>query len=254
MRKLLFFSLFLSTVITAKAQSFEVGLSVGPSIYNGDISVTLQNFLPQTRLAVGAFGRYFFNSSIAARGNVYMGQIFADEKAYPASAYRGQRGFSFKTSYTEISAQGEWHILKMDRDFSFSFTEEDPFITLYGYAGPAFTFFNNTTDFNVPNPVKDDVSADRDAQYSKSALALMGGGGLRMQLNDRLAIGGEMGFRRSFSDYLDGISKLVGPRVKDYYFVGGVTVSWKFDGLSGGNGGYGRGRGGRRKGFGCPTF
>ncbi len=252
MRKLLCLVLFVSSFSILKAQSFEVGLSVGPSMYNGDISVTVGNFLPQTRFAAGLFGRYFFNSSFAARGNVYMGQVFGDEKNHGASAYRTQRGFSFKSSYTEISAQGEWHLLKIDRDFSFSFTEEDPFITLYGYAGPAFTMFNNVTDFNVPNPIVEDVSADRDAIYSKSAFALMGGAGVRMQLNDRLAIGGEFGFRRSFSDYIDGISKLGGPRVKDYYFIGGVTVSWKLQSLGGG-GGRG-GNWGRGRGMGCPTF
>ena len=247
------FVLFSKFLLTA--QSFEAGILLGTSFYNGDIDVNLKNVFQQLKPAGGLFGRYYLTSSFAIRGQLMIGQIYGDEKKYPASTYRQTRGFSFTSPITEIGAQVEWHAIKLDKGFQFE--SDDPFISAYGFGGLGLTMFKPNTDYNEPNPIIDDVSIDKFAVYKKNTTSLIGGVGVKLKLTDQLGIGGEFGFRKAFTDYLDGISKLSG-KAKDYYYIGGLTLSWTFGG--GGFSGFGRGGGGGgnwRKGgkrVGCPTF
>lgn len=247
--------LFFSINTILGAQSFEAGLVLGTSFYNGDIDVNPKNLLPQIRPAAGFFGRYHLTSSWALRGHIFLGQIYGDEKKYPASSYRQERGFSFNSPLTELGAQVEWHSIKLDKNFQFE--SDDPFISLFGFGGLGMAFFNPKTDFNEPNPIYDDVSVDRDAQFKKRTASLIVGAGMKIRLTDQLGIGTEFGVRKAFSDYLDGISKLSG-KANDFYYIGGVSVYWVFGGEGFGGGGGFRGGSGnwqkRGKRVGCPTF
>lgn len=234
--------------------SFEAGLFVGASVYNGDIDVGLHNFLPQMRPAVGVLGRYYLWPNIALRGQFNAFKLYGDEGKYPSSSYRKQRGFSFETPVREVVLQGEWHIFHLDKNLRFD--KDASFISLYGFGGVAGVFFNPKTDYNEPNPLFEDVSADKNANFSKRTLALLGGGGVKMMLNDRLALGGEVSVRRSNSDYLDGISKVINSRATDYYLVTGVTLTYAFGGGEGGKNGvqYSRGSKNIRRFTNCPRF
>lgn len=240
------------------AQSFEAGILLGTSFYNGDIAVTTKNLVPQLRPAAGFYGRYHLNASWAARGHVFLGQLYGDEKKHPASIYRQQRGFSFNSPITEIGAQLEWHLLKFDRNFQFE--SDDPFISLFGFGGLGAAFFNPKTDYNEPNPIYDDVSVDKNAQYKKNTGSLIAGAGLKIKITDQLGLSTEFGIRKTFTDYLDGISKLSG-KANDFYYIGGISLYWNFSEGGFGNGGGGsmfRGGGGnwgkKGKRVGCPTF
>lgn len=256
MKKIILFTLFVNLSVFGFAQKFEAGIAAGTAFYNGDLDVSPSNVFKQMKPVVGVFGRYYIIPSLAIRGQAYFGQLMANEKLYSSSAYRKERGFSFTSPITEASIQAEWHALKFDR--SFVLEDEDPFLSLYGFGGAGLSLFNPKTDFNEPNPIIDDVSIDRDAVYSKNTASLIGGAGIKLNVTDRLGIGAELGGRKIFTDYLDGISKLSGA-AKDYYFFTTLNLSWKFGGGGGGfslfNGGGGGGnwhRGGRR--VGCPTF
>jgi hypothetical protein len=249
MRKSILVLLVLIAQIKAFSQ-IEAGAFLGVSAFNGDIDVTIQNVMPQLRPAFGLYGRYYLSPSWAVRAQLFRGQLFGDEKKHPSSSYRATRGFSFTSPITEVSVQGEWHILKFDN--TLRLTDDDPFISFYGLGGFGGSFFNPKTNFNEPNPIHDDVSADKNASYSKNALALIGGGGAKMSINQNLSVGLEISARKSMSDYLDGISKLAG-KAKDYYFFGGITLGWTFSNDAGlvGKGGWKR-RTDRHSG--CPMF
>ena len=254
MKKFLFLIIILTSNVILKAQSFEAGLALGTAYYNGDLDINAGNVLKQMRPVAGVFGKYNFNSSWAVRGQVYFGQLMADEKKYSQSSFRQTRGFSFNSPLTEVSAQAEWHSIKLDR--SFAIDTDDPFLSFYGFGGAGVSLFDPKTDFNEPNPIVDDVSIDKNAKFSKSVPSMMGGAGVRMRLTDQLGIGFEIGGRKIFSDYLDGISKLSGPAT-DYYFFNTLTVSYRFDGGGLFGGGYRGGnwsRGGGRRRVGCPNF
>ncbi len=257
LKSTLIFTLFISLHTAITAQSLEAGLVLGTSFYNGDIDVNPKNIFPQIRPAAGVFGRYHLTSSWALRGHVFLGQLYGNEKKYPASTYRQERGFSFSSPLSELGAQVEWHAIKLSKNFQFE--SDEPFISLYGFGGFGLALFNPRTDYNEPNPIYDDVSIDRDAQFKKSTASLIIGSGMKIRLTDQLGIGTEFGVRKAFSDYLDGISKLSG-KANDFYYIGGVSVYWIFGGegfSSGGGGGFRGGSGNwqkRGKRVGCPTF
>lgn len=233
MKKLLIFT-FLLSLMRLNAQ-VDVGLFAGSVFYNGDIDVTPKNAIPQMRPALGVFGRLAFTPSFAVRGQATYATVYGNEKVYPSSDYRAKRGFSFKTPTIEISAQMEWHFLKLDKGFYLD--DQDPFFSVYAFGGAGVAFFNPKTDFNEPNYVIDDVSADKNAHFSKTTLVLPGGVGLKMKLTPSIVFGLEGSFRKTSTDYLDGISKLIASRSKDYYFFTGMTISYNFDGSNGYSGG-----------------
>lgn len=258
MKQLIILAFFVSLTYFGKSQNFEGGIAVGTAFYNGDLDVGASNVFKQIKPAIGVFGRYYVNPSLAVRGQFYNGQLMANEKLYSSSVFRRERGFSFTSPISELSLQAEWHALKFDR--SFVLEDEEPFLSLYPFAGAGMSFFNPKVDFNEPNPIVDDVSVDRDAVYSKQVLSMIGGAGIKVSVTERMSAGLEVGGRKIFTDYLDGISRLSGA-AKDYYFFATLNLSWKFGGGSGGgfslfNGGGGGGgnwgKGGRRSG--CPTF
>ena len=235
MKKSLLLFLCFSINIISYAQNFEAGLFVGGAFYTGDIDVKPKNFLPQSRMAVGVFGRYPFNSSLTLKAQLTHGQLYGDEKKYPSSNYREQRGFNFKTQLTEISTQLEWHFLKLDK--SFYIEDNDPAISLYVFGGAGAAFFNPKTNFNEPNPIVDDVSLDKDARFSKVTPIIPFGMGSKVRIGESLMIGIEGGIRTPFTDYLDGISRLIAAKFRDYYFFAGMTISYEFSGGGGYSGG-----------------
>jgi opacity protein-like surface antigen len=251
MRTFLFLLLLITNITISKAQNIEAGLFLGTSLYNGDIDVNVKNAFQQMRPAVGIYGKYILSPAVAVKAQFYHGTLYGDEKKYPASDYRQTRGFSFESPINEISLQGEWHFLNLDKGFAID--NGDPFVSLYAFGGLGGAFFNPTTNYNEPNPVKEDVSLDKNAVYSKSTLALLGGVGAQFRLTDTWYLGAEMSVRKTFSDYLDGISLLGGPKVKDYYYFMGLTVGYRFGGDSGLVGNSGRWNRSRNK-TGCPTF
>jgi Domain of unknown function (DUF6089) len=237
MKQLLILSFVFSIQIISVAQNFEAGLFVGGASYSGDVDVRPKYILPQMRMAVGIFARYPFNSSWALKAQLTHGQLYGNEKLYATSSYRAQRGFSFKTQLTELNAQMEWHFLKMDK--SFYIDDNDPSISIYGFSGLGLSFFDPKTDFNEPNPIVDDVSLDKEAVYNKMTPVIPLGFGAKMRVGESLMIGIEGGVRVPFTDYLDGISRLIAAKFRDYYFFTGLTLSYELNGggssYSGGN-------------------
>jgi Domain of unknown function (DUF6089) len=251
MRTFIVLFLLSTTIFTSKAQNLEVGLLLGTSFYHGDIEVTPKYIFQQIRPAYGVYGKYLFSPKIAVRAQFWRGTLFADEKQYPASAYRQTRGFSFESPISEVSVQGEWHLLNLDKGFAFD--NDDPFMSFYVFGGVGGGFFDPKTNYNEPNPIFDNVAIDRDTIVSTSSLALLAGGGVQFKLSDSWYLGAEAGIRKTFSDYIDKVSRLAGPRVKDYYFFTGITIGYRFGGDSGLVGNSGRWNRSRNK-TGCPTF
>jgi hypothetical protein len=242
--------LFLATLSTPlRAQSWEVGTTLGCSLYNGDIPVELTTVLNQVRFGGGLFVRRRVNWLFAVRAQANAGQLFTDEKRFGSSEWKKKRGFGFTSPIYEVALLPEIRPFKIGN------------IEFYGFLGVAFAAFNPKTDFNEPNPVAfaspdyaDRIAADKKANFSHATLSIPIGGGLQWFINERFAIGGEVGGRKTFSDYLDGISIVASPKSKDFYFLGGLTLSYFLgEGNSFANN---SGRNGRKKNgsVNCPTF
>ncbi len=243
--------LFVGSISTPiVAQNWEVGTTIGGSLYNGDIDVTFLTAPHEVRFGAGIFARYHVNHIWALRLQANAGTLFADEKNFGSSVWKSRRGFSFTSPIYEIA------ILPELRPFRYGNIEP------FGFFGLGFAAFSPTTNYNDPNPtadlvrdINDRIALDKTAVFSHTTFSLPIGGGIQWFVNDRFAIGAEAGGRKTFSDYFDGISISGGATSKDFYFFGGLTLSYLFGGGSGFSGDWGK-FGGSNKGGGvrCPSF
>ena len=230
---------FLSALAASYAQNSEIGLLLGGTAYRGDIEVRPNTMFQQMRPVAGGFYRYRPSKHIALRGQLQVGQLYADEKRFVIPSvdnWRERRGVSFTTLLVELSVLPEWRIFSIgDVDF-------------YAFSGVSGFYFKPNVNYNEPNPVIGDKNLDKNAQYSNFSWAIPIGGGLQWFMNEKTAIGFEISGRKAFTDQLDGLSLSGNPKVKDYYFFGNLTVSTFFGNKQ--RGSVGRGN----KNIGCPTF
>ena len=212
----LFSFIFLSNI--ASAQNFEIGLTLGLTTYNGDIDVTTGNLGSALRPAVGLVGKYRLSNNFLLRGQVLTGTLAASEKNHPV-AWRQERGFAFKAQTTELAVMLEWELLNKGR------------FSVFAFGGVGVAFFNPETNYNQPNPyILTDINADAKANYKKITPALPVGLGFKYMLKNNFNLSFEMGYRKVFTDYLDGISTIANPNKKDAYFISAVTLTKAFGG------------------------
>lgn len=235
------FTLFLFVNIQSifSQANTELGVTAGTSFYTGDIAVT-SSVLSQLGFGGGIFAREHMGK-FAVRGQLLFLSMRGDEKRFPTAEKFVKRGFNFKTSLVELSLLPEW------RPFSFGNLDFYIFAGVSGAMLRTKTFFN---DYTPAANVEEDL-----AKASKFALSIPVGGGLQLFLNETTAISGELGTRKSLSDYIDGISQTANPKSKDYYFYGGLSFSkfFRTEGLGKGRGRMG-GRSMRNSKVSCPTF
>jgi hypothetical protein len=231
------------------AQNWEVGTTLGGSLYNGDIDVTMTTAPSQIRFGGGIFARYHINRFFAMRLQANAGTLFADEKNYGSSAWKTRRGFSFTSPIYEIA------LLPEIRPFRIGNVEP------FGFVGLGFAAFNPITDYNDPNPtadlvrdINDRIAIDKTTSFARTTFALPIGAGFQWFINDRFAVGAEFGGRKTFSDYFDQISVSGSAASKDFYFFGGVTLSVLFGGGSGFAGEWSQLGGKKGGGVRCPSF
>ena len=232
------------------AQNWEIGTTLGGSLYNGDIDITPKTSVNQVRFGGGIFVRYHVNNWFGLRLQANAGTLFADEKNFGSSAWKTHRGYSFSSPIYEIALLPQIH--------PFRFGNFEPYVFL-GLAGASF---EPTTNYNEPNPTADlepdiqtRIALDKTATFSRTTLAIPIGGGVQWYVNDRFAVGAEFGGRKTFSDYLDKIHASSGGNANDFYFFGGITLSYLFGGGNGFSGNWGGGNGGWKGGsVSCPKF
>lgn len=240
--KNLFLIFFIATHSVLFSQNTELGLLLGASVYTGDIEVSPKNFLPQTRPAVGIFGRQHFNEKWAIRALFAIGGVTGDEKKYPTSTERERRAFKFKGTIAEFAVLPEWRPLSFGN------------VHFYVFTGLAATYTNPKSSFNdqsssSTNPA---IVEDQNQKYPKIAVSIPAGGGLQWNINETTGLGAELGLRKTFTDYIDGFSATVNPNSNDFYFLGGITFS-KFFSLGNNRIGTKRTRY-QRRGVNCPSF
>ncbi|HHH50138.1 MAG TPA: OmpA family protein [Saprospiraceae bacterium] len=222
--RLLFLYLFFSTLLSA--QNWEGGIFLGGSSYLGDLVETNTPDFGETNIGVGLLIRNHINNKLAVRTNLTLARITGDDKNFTS---RVNRGFNFKSSLSEVSLILEWAPFAKAR-----FNSDGSFrkgITPYIYGGMGAAFIKPEVNFNqndAPASLQTRIQADKDAKIPKAIFAFPLGGGLKFNLNKSWGMGLDLGVRPTQSDYLDGISLSANPKKKDWYLLGGLTISGRF--------------------------
>ncbi len=268
----------------AFSQSVHIGLFGGISNYQGDL-IDKYYVGKLTKPAFGLTGTYEVSDRVNVRAGITFAKI-AGHDQYLSKEYLRARNLSFESKLTEFSLLGEFNVFNLN---SIRWT---PYI----FGGLAVFKFNpytydttNTKHFLKPLSTEGQgLDQYPDSKpYSLTQFAIPVGGGIKYAINDRIRLGLEVGFRKTFTDYLDDVStnyvdaadllaargpKAVelayragelpggnttyptkgsqrgGAEQQDIYYFTGLHLTYR---LGGGDGFMG---GGSKKGLGCPVI
>lgn len=208
-----YFILFLALLIalTSNAQrkkrTAEVGVFLGGSYYIGELNPT-RHINQFTKPAGGFVFRYNINKRLAARANFLFGNIEGHD-SFSNSEAAQQRNLSFKSPINELSAQLEFNF--MDYQIGMEKHKFSPYI-FFGIAGFKFNpqgQLNNNWVALQPLGTEGqglEGGASR-KKYKLIQMSIPFGVGAKANLSKNIGLAFEWGMRKTFTDYLDDVSK-----------------------------------------------
>jgi hypothetical protein len=198
--------LILFNNVKLNAQSRELGLLLGGAYYIGDLNPVFHFY--GTRPAIGILFRKHINYRYAYKVACYFGQIQAKDKN-SFNQFQRERNLDFKSRIVELSGQLEFNFLKYHGDdprYPFS-----PFVFI-GFG--VFNFYPKGSLNNRWEPLRKNNTESEGAggiyknkQYSLIQPAIPFGVGLRYAINKRFNLSFEWALRKTFTDYLDDVSR-----------------------------------------------
>jgi hypothetical protein len=249
------------------AQELELGVFSGFSVYSGDLSRSeFGLYFRDMRAAFGAYGRYHFSPAWALRASVNVGNLEGDD----ATGHNPQRGLHFRSRIAEYHLSAEyspWQLRGAQGAFQlaphliagigfFRFNPEGRIDGEWIPLQPLGTEGQGLPGYPTP--------------YALTGLILPIGLGVKMMVGERLTVGLELSGRKLFTDYLDDVSsqyvkyqdvlagngalaaRLSNPNIdpssdvntelgyrrggsfNDWYYMGGITLGFRFAGRDGG--------------------
>jgi len=281
MRKLLFVSLFCFSCVLSFSQ-VHIGLFGGIGNYQGDL-INSAYVSKLTRVAVGVTGEYELSNKLSLRAGFTFAQVAGDDQ-YNSKDDLKLRNLSFESNITEFSLLAQYYTFGFENRRWSPYVFGG--IAVYHFNPYILTVDDEKIFLKPLSTEGQGLSNYPEAKpYSLTQLALPFGGGVKFALNDNIRIGAEVGLRKLFTDYLDDIStnyadendlraergdlavqlayrgdEVVGGNPtypakgaqrggvdqKDWYYLTGLTLSFRL-----GSGGGGLFSGGKGK-YGCP--
>jgi opacity protein-like surface antigen len=231
---LLFFYGNSETYAQIDLSKFEIGLTGGTFIYQGDLTPSPIGSYRTWRPAVNLFVNRIVNSSFSLRTSLFYGGLSGDDAAYDNPDWRQQRAFNFHATAWELSELLVWNAWSTDRKF-----------TPYVFGGVGLSFLNIKRDYSHFNGeffASEDLSSKLAEDLSHNPPTLIPvvpvGIGVQYSLRKNLSLIGETSYRFTRTDYLDGFSQAGNPELYDHYQSHTIGVLYKF---------------GKKNSLNCPT-
>lgn len=190
---------FVICTCTANAQNFWVDLFAGATNYQGDLQDKRYTF-NQANFAGGGGITYDISDHFSTRLHLLFGKISAHDKF----GKNQERNLSFASGIFEAQAALQFYLWPLNSRS----------VTPYAFAGLGLFHFNPYTldstgskYFLKPLSTEGQGFVDGRNAYSLTQLSIPFGGGLKLSLTDDLNVGLELGLRKTFTDYLDDVSK-----------------------------------------------
>lgn len=260
--KKLFLLLVGGIPVLAHAQRWNVTAFGGVANYQGD----LQEKRITTNQSHASFGlglQYDFSPYLSARAGALYGRVSGDDKL-SKDPMQVARNLNFSSHLVEGQLLAEFRFLDIDRRK----------FTPYIFAGVAVFGFDPNTKDSLGNTYYLQPYTTEGVSYKRTQFALPFGGGIKLKVNDRLILGYEIGLRKTATDYLDDLSDRYvdrdlllaakGPKavelayrggelkdgdpvypaagtvrggadVKDWYYLQGLTLTYRLNNLPFGN-------------------
>jgi hypothetical protein len=198
----------LSGLAQHQKKSVEIGLFLGGCYYIGDLN-PMGHFNQFTKPGSGIVVRYNINSRLAARANLLFGNVEAHD-SYSNSLAAQQRNLSFRSPINELSAQLEFNFL------NYSIGDEKKKFSPYIFLGIAGFNFNPQGELYNGDWVRlqplgtEGQGLDEGAtkkKYKLTQFSIPFGVGAKVNLSKSIGVSFEWGMRKTFTDYLDDVSK-----------------------------------------------
>lgn len=206
---IIFITLFstISGVAQRKKTSSELGLFLGGSYYIGDLNPN-GHFSQFTKPAGGLIYRYNFYSRYSVRLNALYGNIEAHD-SYSDSPSQVQRNLNFKSDIIELSAQFEFNFQ------NFEIGSDKKMVSPYIFLGLGGFFFNPKGKYldgwvglrDLRTEGQGLKGGAKKNRYSKIQISVPFGLGVKAVFSKGIGIAFEWGMRKTFTDYLDDVSK-----------------------------------------------
>ena len=269
MRNLLFiFIISLIGFNSAKAQYLEYGIGIGGSVYWGDLNAPdLGTNLSNMHFAAQAMAKLNFSKYLAVKGNLLYGKLSGDD-ANSYLEWQKQRNLDFESTLIEFSVLGEFHVFGYNFGEENPLSPYLTAGLGAFYFNPKTTL-NGVTYALQPLGTEGQGMPGFASKYSRVSLAIPFGAGVKFKVNDKVNFSFDILARRTFTDYIDDIStnyvayeelaagngviaaslgnriaeylgqdepvniatgsQRGGADVKDYYFTGMVTLTFKLN-------------------------
>ncbi len=166
---------------------------------------------PSFQLAV----RYKFHNRFAIKGGFYYELVSGSDKL-TKEPFRNNRNLSFRSNIFELSAQGEFFLTKERIGNKFRLKSARG-IKLYDFQAYLFVgiggfYFNPQAKYNgqwvdlQPLGTEGQGLEGQKAKYSRIAMCIPYGIGIKNAITREFSIGIEAGIRKTFTDYIDDVS------------------------------------------------
>jgi hypothetical protein len=200
-----FIGVLLLTVYSSNAQRVRVSGAIGGSAYYGDL-IDGTPLLKQVSPAVTFGGSYDLTEKLRVRVSLSGMSIKADDKDNKNINLQN-RNLSFKSFVWDFNAAAEYDFLNNNEEYSFT-----PYVFfglgLFGFNPTAIDRFGEKQKLRDLRTEGQGLAAFPDRKpYALTQFNLGFGAGIRFDVSEELQIGTELFIRKTFTDYLDDVSK-----------------------------------------------
>ncbi len=212
------------------AQYYELGVFGGFSNYQGDLAPFAFN-PAETHLASGIFAKYNFNKFFAVKASYYSGALSGNDNLYD-QPFRFKRNLHFETSINEVALMGEMNIT------GFQPHRHKNLLSPYIFAGIGLFHFNpkayfegNWVELQPLGTEGQGTSAYPERKpYALTQINMPLGIGFKGNIPRNWNIGIELGWRKTFTDYIDDVSNTY--VAKEILIAENGALSWELSNRS----------------------
>jgi len=183
---------------SVRAQTWELGASVGGAGYMGDLNPT--NPVKFSGASFAGYVKRNFNGYLSAKLNYTFAKIGAADSTSSNLQMR-ERNLSFISFVKELAVIGEFNFMNYIPDVTRN--RYTPFI----YLGIGVMGFNPQASYNGHIYDLQPLRTENEAKpYPKMALTIPFGAGFKYNFTDKWTIMADAGYRQPNTDYLDDVS------------------------------------------------
>jgi opacity protein-like surface antigen len=207
-----------------QAQRWHINVTAGVSNYSGDLQAKAYTF-DQSYFAYGIGAQYDITRNFSATSNISFLKVGAsDQYNSPDLVFRN---LSFQNNIVEWNLLGEYTFMDItEKKFS-------PFVFL-GIA----VFHNNPYAYDTLGqkvylkPLSTEGEGlpqyPQQKPYSETQFSIPVGGGIKFRVSEDVVLAWEVGFRKTFTDYIDDVSTIYVDQATLQNAKGGLAVEMAY--------------------------